>query len=189
MADLGGGSLLQQLSTQQNTFNQALQRYPVLNGIGLTPQFSPGKGGGNKLEFWPPGEPGAPDRPRPSSIPPNAPGVEIYDPSVRPIDVLGDAVSHHLMKTDPKIKAYYDKFKNSLNEDQRSRLQEQYDYAKKNEAENRPFAEWAEVAGIPAYFRGYAFDQWPADFNQQAYTPQQRAMFDEMMAHLSGPQK
>lgn len=190
MADFGGGqNILQQLELQKGAFNSALQRYPILKELGLVPKHSPGAGRGNMLEFWPPGEPGSSDQPRPQDIPHNVPGVEIYSDKVRPIDVLGDVVSHHLVQTDPKIKQYYDKFKSSMTDDQQVMLQRQYQHAVQTEGEARPFDTWLETSGLPAYFRGYAFQQWPDEFNKQAYTPAQRTMFDEMMDHLSGAQK
>jgi hypothetical protein len=41
------------------------------------------------------------------------------------------------------------------------------------------------MTGLPAYFRGYAFKQWPDEFNERAYTPEQREMFDRMMNQLT----
>lgn len=171
----------------ENVFDQALQQYPILKRAGVSAISSLGQGDGNMLEFWPPGEPGSDDRPRPSGLPANVPGVEIYSDKTRPIDVLGDVVSHHLVKADPKVSDYYQKFQTSLTDEQRSRLQEQYAHAQKNFAEKRPYPEWEAASGLPAYFRGYAFQQWPEEFNARAYTPGQRFMFDEMNNYLRSP--
>jgi hypothetical protein len=185
------GAQVTQPAAPPSVFDQAISQYPVLKRSGVSGTISPNLDngqdplhGGGFLEFWAPGNGGAPQYPRPQSLPMDSPGVEIRSAKTRPIDVLGDVVSHHLINTDPKISGYYQQFQNSLTADQHARLQEQYQYAQKNLGETRPYAEWAQASGLPAYFRGYAFQQWPSDFNQQAYTPQQRAMFDEMMNYL-----
>jgi hypothetical protein len=164
----------------------AEQQYPVLKNLGIVYKSSPGKGGSNKLEFWPPGEPGAPNAPRPEDIPLHKPGVEIYDPNIGPLDVLGDVVSHHMIHSDPTIAKIYQNFGASLMPDQRQRLQQQYEHARQNEGETRDYPAWESSAGLPAYFRGYPFQQWPAEFNAQAYTPDQRKSLDGMMDYLRG---
>jgi hypothetical protein len=169
-----------------NAYEQALQQYPILRDQGVV--GGPGQHS-QRLEFWPPYEPGPPDRPRPDFIPFDKPGVELGTGDVRPIDVLGDVVSHHMVNKDPVIKRYYERFAESLNDDQKQRLQEQYQFAQQNENETRPYDQWEEKSGLPAYFRGYAFQQWPDEFNQQAYTPEQRGHFDRMMNYLQGPQE
>ena len=90
--------------------------------------------------------------------------------------------AHYLLQTDPKMKAYYQQFVQSLSPDQHGILKDQYTHAVQNEGEDRPYAQWREKTGLPAYFRGYAFDQWPN--SQSMYTPEQLKMFDSMMTHL-----
>ena len=125
------------------------------------------------------------DRPRPSGLPLNKPGLEIRDPSTRPIDILGDIASHHLINEDPVVKSAYEKLQSSMTPAQQDILKDQYEYAKKNEGEDRSFEEWKTVAGMPGFFRGYTFQQWPKDFNDKAYTPEQRADLDKLMGYLS----
>lgn len=171
-----------------NVFDQAVKQYPIIARAGVVGVVTPKENAGY-LEFYPPGETGTKEAPRPAAIPIDRPGVEIYSGKTSPLDVLGDVVSHHLVKSDPKIAAYYQQFQKSLTPDQQARLQEQYQWDQQKEGETRPFSEWAATAGLPAYFRGYAFKQWPDDFNAQAYTPDQRAMFDQMMQYLQAPQQ
>ena len=168
---------------QKDVFAEAMSKYPILRKSGVKGIMNLG-GGDGYLEFWPPDERGTPDRPRPKSLG-EAPGVEIYRDDTRPIDVLGDVVSHWLVEKDSKLKSYYDQFMSSMTPDQLARLSNQYNYARENYGEERPFSQWAERSGIPAYFRGYAFQQWEPEFNEEAYTLQQRRMFDEMMRYLS----
>ena len=49
------------------------------------------------LEFYPPNEKGALDKPRPRELPINKIGVEVYNADVTPLDVLGDVTSHWLI--------------------------------------------------------------------------------------------
>src|SRR5229473_6267124 len=70
-------------------------------------------------------------------------------------------------------RAAYDSFSQSRTKEQKDRLIDQYLYARRNEGEKRPYADWEKISGIPAYFRGYAFKQWPDEFNAKAYTPEQ----------------
>jgi hypothetical protein len=163
-------------------FEQALQQYPILRDFGVVGGYGKGPG---YMEFWPPGEGGGPNTPRPDYLPMDKPGVEVRSSDARPIDVLGDVVSHHMVYEDPTIKQHYQDFKDSLTPDQMDRLQRQYNHAVQNSGEDRSYEEWADRSGIPGYFRGYAFKQWPDDFNQIAYTPEQRQKFDQMMSYLT----
>jgi hypothetical protein len=173
-----------QSAEQPTLLDQAHQQYPVLKDLGLQYKKSPTDPNGNMLEFWPPGEPGSPDRPRPPEFDIKKPGVEVYSDKVRPIDILGDVVSHHLTEKDPTISKVYSAFEQSITPQQEQMLAQQYEHAKKNEGEKRPFEEWKDKTGIPAFFRGHPFQQWPAEFNQQVYTPQQMQLLDRMMNYL-----
>lgn len=166
-----------------SVFDQAKTDYPVLNNYDLQYKQSYGRAPGY-LEFWPPNEPGSTDRPRPQELDINKPGIENYNPKTRPIDILGDVVSHHLINEDPTIKGHYNDFVSSLEPWQHQRLQEQYQHAQKNYNETRPYAEWATQSGVPAYFRGYPFQQWPNA--AEMYTPQQMQAMDNMMGYLRG---
>lgn len=136
---------------------------------------------GRMLESYPVGED--------YSFDPTRPAIEDFSDKTAPKDVAGDVVSHFLVagpNADPRLAAYYNTFRSSMTPDQQARLQEQYQWAKDKEGEKRPFRVWAEKSGIPAYFRGYAFDQWPREHASKLYTPKQIAMFDEMNAYLKG---
>jgi hypothetical protein len=171
---------------QPGPFQNALDQYPILQGLGIGYKYSPGASEGNMLEFWPAGETGDSSFPRPTSLDINKPSVEVYSDKTRPIDILGDVVSHYLVNTDPVVKKAYQDFRNSIatNPEQSQRLLEQYQYAQQNEGEKRSFGEWVNTSGMPAYFRGYTFDQWPADVKQQFYTDKQRAQLDALMTYL-----
>lgn len=177
----GGGNLLERARSQ----------YPILKSqdYGYVENFRPNAG---FLEHWEPGDHGvAPtsekslDALRPKSLPMEKAGLEIRDPKTRPIDVLGDIVSHNLVKTDPTVKSAYEKLQASLTPAQQDILKDQYEHARKNEGETRSFDEWKNISGMPAFFRGYTFQQWPKEFNEKAYTPEQRTDLDNLMNYLS----
>lgn len=136
------------------------------------------------LEFWPPNEPGDDKYPRPSMFPLDQPGVEVRNPNTRPMDIAGDIVSHHLAQSDPQFKAIYDQFEQSLTPRQRTTLKQQYGYAQQNEGETRPYDQWYGASGLPAYFRGYTFQQWPD--SQDMYTGDQRKLLDQVIPLLKG---
>ncbi len=185
ITDFFGGAQMQGQSfaqpQQQDVFSQAKQQYPILNKYDLQYKMSPNRGKGY-LEFWPPGEGGAPDLPRPKEFNINKPGIEVYDPKTRPEDILGDAVSHHLVNVDPQLKADYANFEKSLTPQQQSKLQEQYQWAQKNEGERRPYQDWYKASGLPGFFRGYLFNQW--ENPERIYTPEQIKFFDGVRERL-----
>jgi hypothetical protein len=162
---------------------RAQEEFPVLGGLGLSYVENPKEGAGY-LEFWPAGEPGTLPYPRPQGIPQGKAGVEVRSSQTRPIDVMGDVASHHMIEADPYVKGYYKDFEKSLEPWQRERLREQYEYSRQHFGEDRSFDAWLEMSGLPGYFRGYPFDQWedPA----RMYTPGQMEGLDDMMAYLRG---
>lgn len=172
-------------SPAPSLMDQAKQQYPILQGMDMGYTFTPRSDSGF-MEYWPANEPGAANRPRPQALPMEKPGLEVYRSDARPIDVLGDVVSHQLVDTDPVVKNNYQDFMASMNPEQYQTLRDQYDYARKNNGEQRSYDQWAEVSGIPAYFRGYAFQQWPQEATDKMYTQGQRNGFDSLMNYLSG---
>jgi hypothetical protein len=163
--------------------DQARQQFPALSNYDIAYKNNPG-GGQGYMESWPPGETGTPQQPRPAEFSPNRFGVENYNAASRPIDLLGDVASHHLVNIDPTVKQTYQDFTGSLQPFQEDILKGQYQHARTNAGETRPYEDWRTASGVPGYFRGYAFQQWPQDFNQKAYTPQQMNSFDHMMQYL-----
>jgi hypothetical protein len=168
----------------QSVFDQAVSQYPIIAKHGIKGKMSLDARDGF-LEFWPPGESGPPDYPRPAEFG-DSPGVEIYKGETTPLDVLGDVTSHWLVNNDPIVSKYYDDFKGSLSPEQRDRLREQYSHSQQNFGEERSYEDWEKMSGMPSYFRGYPFKQWPDDVNQSAYSEEQRLNLDAMMQYLTG---
>jgi hypothetical protein len=177
------GGILGALMSPPTLLDQARQQYPLLKNYDIGYKSNVG-GGNGYMESWPPGETGTASAPRPAEFPANQFGVENYRADSRPTDLAADVVSHHLVNIDPQIKQTYQNFSSSLEPWQNDILQQQYQHAIANEGEKRSFEDWKQNTGVPAYFRGYSFQQWPADFNKRAYTPQQMQQLDAMVRYL-----
>lgn len=159
------------LSTQYPTLASTI---PSVNFVASPPDTS-----GRKLEFY-----AAKESTNPS---PGRPTVQTFG-TQKPADVAGDLVSHYLARgADPTLTRYYNQFTSSLTPQQHQTLRGQYAWAQKNQGENRPYEMWAVATGIPAYFRGYTFGQWPQSFTQSAYTPQQKTGLNNVIRYLQGP--
>jgi hypothetical protein len=182
----GGASAAPAGGAPSSLLDQARQQYPILNKEEIQYKVSPGRSDSNMLESWPPDEPGDENYKRPGEFPLDKFGIEVFSEKTRPIDILADVVSHRLINTDPKIKEFYSDFKNSITPHQEEILRDQYEHAKEHEGEKRPYEQWKEMTGLPAFFRGYPFQQWPDDFNKRAYTPEQLKKLDAMMDYLRG---
>lgn len=148
--------------------------------------MTPGANGA-MLESWGKGEEGTPDYPRPGGLPMNQDSVQVFNPdTITPKNVLADVVGHFMADPqsenyDPVLGGMYDQYVKSL--DPRM-MQQRYEYARQNFGEERPYEQWLHASGAPAVFRGYTFDQWPRDFNEQINTPEQIQMLDEIKRYL-----
>jgi hypothetical protein len=165
------------------------QQYPALSDVQFGLVNTPSANSdGNMLESWPQGEPGAPDYPRPAGLPINEFGVQVFDQGTTPRDLAADIVSHYLVNTDPHLSPDYQAFVDSFNTPEgQDRLRQDYSWARQNAGERRPMREWAVTDRIPAYFRGYVFDQWPG--SGKSFSPEQLAALDRMKAYVHGPRK
>ena len=187
VAELGalGDSVAQ--NDPNTLMDRARSEYPILNNYDYRYKYSEGRAP-FMLEHWEPGMSNSiPGVDRPPEFPNNKHGLEVFDPKTKPIDLLGDIVSHHMRNVDPTIKKNYQDFTNSLEPWQQDILHQQYDYAKKSYGENNDFDTWKDQAGLPAYFRGYPFQQWPKEATDEMYTQGQRDKLDSMMQYLRQP--
>ena len=180
----GGGEVAQE-PAPSNLYEQAKQLYPILNKypVGYTENIDrPGF-----MESYPVGEEGTPDHPRPAALPIDQFGVEVFGTDSKPKDVMADITFHYLDKVDPVVHRTTTDFINSMTPKQHEILLEQYEWAKKNRGEERPFEQWTEASGLPGWMRGYMFKQWEPEFTDKVYTPEQRKMFDELNQYLQTP--
>ena len=164
-----------------NILSQAEEQFPYLKGKNINVVVNPESKIGGKLEFYNEDEPGFGDTPRPEGIPMGQVGLEIRDPNVRPIDVLGDYVSHYAVYNDPKLKPLYDEFIKTIPERQQ---RDRYNYAVENFGEDRPYEDWKEMSGDPGMLRGYVFDQFPKDELNKIYSPEQIKLLDQIKDYL-----
>jgi len=177
-------NMLKQSYNVPTLMDQAKQQFPILNNYDIGYKYSEGRAP-FMLESWGPGmTTSIPGVDRPSEFPNDKLGIEVFDPKTKPMDILGDVVSHHLVNTDPKIKDTYSNFTKSIEPWQEDILKEQYDYAKKSYGEDNDYEGWKKEAGLPAYFRGHPFQQW--DKSENMYTPDQLKGLDSMMEYLRG---
>ena len=156
----------------------AKQDYPYLADKDIAYTFTPAQDD-RQLEFYPPDEPGSPDYPRPQELPMGRVGIQVFNPKVRPIDLLGDYVSHYGVYNDPQLKDLYGQFTGAVNP---QAMQERYAYHRQNFGEQRPYEQWAERTGYPELFRGYTFNQW--ENAAQMYTPEQLDILNRVRKYL-----
>jgi hypothetical protein len=162
---------------------RAQEEFPRLKSLDMGYKYTPRQDRGF-IEFYPADEPGSPEYPRPKELPLGKPGIEVYNPKTRPIDVAGDIASHYMIYNDPKMIDYYGRFRQSITPEQQQRMQQQYQFYQQNYGETRPYDKWYEMTGLPGYFRGYPFQQWSPEIVEQAYNQDQRALLDEMLNYL-----
>ena len=156
-------------------FDRAKQEYPYLGDKDIAFKYSPQPKPQYMLESYKGDD--APDWGKGRQA-----AIEVFNPKTRPLDILGDYVSHYAVEQDPKMQEYYQQFSSSLDP---AFMQKRYQYHTQHLGEKRPYEEWAKMTGIPEMFRGYTFNQWGTP--QQAakmYTPQQLKILDEVRKHL-----
>jgi hypothetical protein len=162
-------------------FNDVMMLYPYLKDKNIEFSYAPADNRGY-VEFYAPDEPGSKEFPRPKSLPMGKVGIEVLSKDTRPIDVLGDYVSHWGVYEDPFLRRSYQAFINSLDDGQLNRLQRQYNDSIKMYGERRPFSRWLESTGLPGYFRGYTFEQW--DKPEELYRDDQLRLLDNVRGYL-----
>lgn len=162
--------------------DRTIQEYPGLEEPlrAIAFRVSPrAKGDRRGLEFY------APDEER--SFAPGHVAIEVFDPEAQPKDVAGDLVSHWLARgRDPVVTHAYNEFEASLTPEQKATLRSHYAWDRKH-GEDRDYATWYRMSGLPAYFRGRLFRQW--DENDGPYTPEQLARFELLDRYLRTPKR
>ena len=156
-------------------FEKAQKEYPYLADKDISFAYTPSKGDDRQLEFYHPEE-----TERPAYIPRGKVGIEVFNPQVKPLDILGDYVSHYAVNQDPALQALYKQFSGQLDP---KVMQERYQYHQQNLGEQRPYDQWHEMTGLPEIFRGYTFNQWPDA--KQMYTPEQLQTLDKVRQYLN----
>ena len=108
--------------------------------------------------------------------------IEVYNPKVSPADLLAEYVSHVARFDDPRIAPLYQQFAQTFQTpEMQTRLRQDYQEEQPTEdGKPTPFETYIEMNRIPAYMRGYAFQQWPQDFATRVLSPQQQDYLNQI---------
>jgi hypothetical protein len=155
-------------------FEGAKKEYPYLADKDIAFAYTPTEGDQRMLEFYPPDE-----EQRPAYIPKGVPGIEVFNPQTKPLDILGDYVSHYGVNVDPQLQELYSQFQGQLDPNM---MQQRYQYHVQNLGEQRPYEQWLQTSGLPEMFRGYTFNQW--ENAKDMYTPEQLKTLDAVRSYL-----
>lgn len=159
----------------QMLFEKAKAEFPYLKDKDVAFAYTPIPDESRFLEFYSPEE-----TKRPKYLPAGKVGIEVFSPKVRPIDILGDYVSHYGVQNDPELAKLYSGFKQTVPD---TTMRERYAYHQQKLGEKRPYEDWLEISGMPEYFRGYTFNQW-GENAKQMYTPEQLQYLDKIRQYL-----
>ena len=167
----------------QMMLDRAKQEYSYLADKDIPFVYTPNTETENKLESWKAGEPGGDGYQRPTQIPINKFGMQVFNPEGgSPLNILGDYVSHYGVENDPKLKEYYTQFQGLLDP---QAMQERYQYHTENLGEKRPYETWYDMTGLPELFRGYTFKQWGDEEEaKKNYNPQQLDVLNKVRQYL-----
>ena len=169
-------------------YQQAKLKYPILAKTNYVIVKTPDDGSGRKLEHFPPGEPGSKEFARPNQIPMNKFGLQLMG-AVSADDVAGDIISHNLVKTDPFLKSRYNKFKSAV---PKETMRQRYQFHVKNRGEKRSFEDWSKMTGFPELMRGYVFNQFnfqSEDDARQFYGDKQFDLLNENKSYVTTAKK
>ena len=159
----------------------AKEMYPILKDYKYKIVNTPNKNSPYSLEHFPPGEKGSATMPRPKDISINEYGLQIFK-DVRPEDIAGDIISHHLVNEDKYLSKEYQKFKNSVPSET---MMSRYEYHKNNLGEKRNFNSWSERTGYPELFRGYVFNQFNKEEIDNIYNPKQKEILKNIKNYVT----
>lgn len=159
----------------------AKEMYPILRDYPYKIVNTPDENSPFFLEHFPPGEPGSLERPRPKDISIDKYGLQIFK-DVRPEDIAGDIISHHLVNEDEYLSEEYQKFKNSTPIET---MESMYEYEKNNFGEERDFNSWLERTGYPQLLRGYVFNQFNEEEIDKTYNSKQKEILENIKNYVT----
>ena len=163
------------------SYEAAKEMYPILNEYDYKIVDTPNKDSPYYLEHFPPGEIGSLEMPRPKGIPLEEYGLQIFK-DVRPEDIAGDIISHHIVNKDKYLSEKYKDFKNSVSLET---MKERYKYHKENLNEERDFNSWSEKTGYPELLRGYVFKQFDRETENNLYSSEQKEILDAIKQYIT----
>ena len=159
----------------------AKKMYPILRDYPYKIVNTPDEDSPFFLEHFSPGETGSLEMPRPKNISINEYGLQIFK-DVRPEDIAGDIISHHLVNEDEYLSEEYQKFKNSTPIETMESI---YEYEKNNFGEERDFNSWLERTGYPQLLRGYVFNQFNEEKIDKTYNSEQKEILENIKNYVT----
>lgn len=177
---LGALAQIAQTAPAPSLLSDAEKRYPFIKQYNPVVTMSPNQGGGDYAETWQLNDAGDKSRPRPSSIPMNRIGVEVY----RPNDFGATDLAAEFLHVDPYANSTRQALLKSLSPQQIATLKRASgDYAdslKYGETEQKALENATDSA-----MRGYTVGQWPDSANaEMRYTPQQLQMLNSLKRYM-----
>jgi len=161
-------------------YNAIVKQYPYLADKPIDFVYTPDPKSDRYLEFYSREETGGPDTPRPKDLRMGRYGIQVIQPTTRPIDVLADYVSHAGVKEDPVLQQLYQEFKTNTPD---AVMRQRYEAHKTKFKEKRPYSQWLEMTGYPELFRGYPFDQFGPNA-EELYSPKQLQVLNKVKSYL-----
>ena len=154
----------------ENKYDTAKKMYPILKNYPYNIVETLDENSPYYLEHFPPEEVGSLENPRPKNLPIGEYGLQIFK-DVKPEDIAGDIISHHIINKDKYLSKKYEEFKKLISKED---MLNRYNYHKNNLGEKRNFNNWSERTGYPELLRGYVFNQFDKKTKDNLYTLEQK---------------
>tara|TARA_R100000988_G_scaffold35447_1_gene17878 strand:+ start:650 stop:2599 length:1950 start_codon:yes stop_codon:yes gene_type:complete len=165
----------------ENKYDTAKKMYPVLKNYPYNIVETLDENSPYYLEHFPPEEVGSLENPRPKNLPIGEYGLQIFK-DVKPEDIAGDIISHHIINKDKYLSKKYEEFKKLISKED---MLNRYNYHKNNLGENRDFNNWSERTGYPELLRGYVFNQFDKKTKDNLYTLEQKKVLDSIKNYIT----
>ena len=165
----------------ENKYDTAKKMYPILKNYPYNIVETLDENSPYYLEHFPPEEVGSLENPRPKNLPIGEYGLQIFK-DVRPEDIAGDIISHHIINKDKYLSKKYEEFKKLISKED---MLNRYNYHKNNLGENRDFNNWSERTGYPELLRGYVFNQFDKKTKDNLYTLEQKKVLDSIKNYIT----
>ena len=149
--------------------------YKFLKNLNIKRIDTPDPSNEDYAETWPAGEKGTSDRPRPSEIPLNQNGVQVFKPDQFDNKMMAGEALH----IDPVAQRYQQQFAATLTPDQIKGIKEDNDYKQANTDEAAKMR-----SGVASIMRGYLVGQWPKEEIDKFLTPAQKTMLDQLGQYM-----
>ncbi len=165
----------------ENKYDTAKKMYPILKNYPYSIIETLDKNSPYYLEHFPPEEVGSLENPRPKNLPIGEYGLQIFK-DVRPEDIAGDIISHHIINKDKYLSKKYEEFKKLISKED---ILNRYNYHKNNLGEKRDFNNWSERTGYPELLRGYVFNQFDKKTKNELFTLEQKKVLDSIKNYIT----